>query len=66
MRSHLYRITIAGHLGQLEQDAFDEMSSVRADGRTHLIGKLDQAALFGIVARVQALALELVEVRRED
>jgi hypothetical protein len=63
---HSYCISIAGHVGHLAHDAFDGMDVVRADSRTHLRGKLDQEALFGLLARVQALALELVEVRRED
>jgi hypothetical protein len=65
MRPHLYRITIAGHLSRLDQDAFGGMRVVSADGQTDLIGQLDQSALYGLIARVQSLALELVAVQRE-
>jgi hypothetical protein len=65
VRSHLFRISVAGHLGRLGREAFAGMEIVYANGRTDLVGELDQAALFGLLARVQALALELVEVRRE-
>jgi hypothetical protein len=64
--SHRYCILIAGHLGPLADDAFGGMEIVCADGRTSLLGELDQAALFGLLGTVQALALELVEVRRAE
>ena len=66
MRPHLYRISVVGHLGDVGRAAFEGVEIVRGVGHTDLVGNLDQAALFGLLARVNALALELVEVRRED
>lgn len=63
---HRYRISIGGHLGRLAQDAFADMEIEYAAGCTDLCGTFDQAALFDVIARVQALALQLVEVRRDD
>jgi hypothetical protein len=41
-------------------------SEVRA-GETLLIGSLeDRSALFGVLAQIEALGLELIEVRRID
>jgi hypothetical protein len=46
-------------------DAFPDLS-VQADGtETVLTGPLvDQAALYGVLAQLEALSLELLEVRR--
>lgn len=66
MGTHPYRISVAGHLGRLAQDAFGGMKVVYDNGHTDLYGELDQSALFGLLARVQTLALELVAVRREE
>lgn len=65
MRRHRYRITIRGHLGLAARGAFDGLEIVCADGRTDITAELDQAALFGLLAKVQSLALELVEVHRD-
>jgi len=44
---------------------FDGMRLVRRRGESALIGMLpDQAALHGVLARIEALGLTLVEVRR--
>jgi hypothetical protein len=64
VRPHRYRISIAGHLGPATREAFGGMEIVCAEGRTDVVGEVDQAALFGMLARVRALALELVEVQR--
>ena len=65
MGPHGYRISVAGHLGPAAREAFDGLEIVCAEGRSDVVGELDQAALFGLLARVQALALELVAVQRE-
>jgi hypothetical protein len=59
-----YQVRVRGHLGAATQRAFP---AVRAETRgrdTLLEGIADQAALYGVLARVEALGLELLEVRR--
>jgi hypothetical protein len=59
-------IRVRGHLGETLLGAFPEMSAVQRDGKTVLTGTLpDQAALFGVLAQVEALGLELIEVRSD-
>ena len=60
-----YEIFVRGHLGETTRSAFP---SLRAEARgedTVLTGALpDQAALHGVLAEIEALRLELLEVRR--
>jgi hypothetical protein len=60
-----YAIRIRGHLGPNMLSAFPDLRS-QADGPdTVLSGAVpDQAALHGILSRIEAMGLELVEVRR--
>jgi hypothetical protein len=60
-----YEFRVRGHLGQTMRIAFPELGS-RFDGDdTVLTGALpDQAAVYGVLAAVEALGLELIEVRR--
>ena len=62
-----YQIRIRGRLGRTMRAAFPDLY-VQAQGEdTVLTGALaDQAALYGVLARIEALGLELVEVRRES
>ena len=65
MRTHRYRITISGGLGELGREAFGDFKIEYADGNTVLIGEeLDQAALYNALNRILALGLELVELSR--
>lgn len=60
-----YEIRISGRLGDSFRLAFEDLSISFRPGETVLRGRgLDQAALFGILERIQALGFELVEVRR--
>jgi hypothetical protein len=70
-----YRIRIRGHLGPDLSTWFDGLTVVRADdGTTELAGPLvDQAALFGLLARLRDLGATLLlvehltaEPRRHD
>ena len=64
MRTHRYRIIIAGSLGEIGREAFGDFV-IEANGTsTVLIGNLDQAALHGALNRILALGLELVELSR--
>jgi hypothetical protein len=60
-----YEIWVGGHLGELIRTAFPDLH-VQVRGRdTVMSGVLaDQAALFGVLGQVEALGLELIEVRR--
>lgn len=64
MRTHSYRITIAGGLGEIGREAFSDFRVETHGGDTVLIGHLDQAALYGTLNRILSLGFELVELRR--
>ena len=60
-----YEIQVGGRLGDTILSAFPALQ-VRTVGKdTVLSGVLaDQAALYGVLAQIEALGLELIEVRR--
>ena len=60
-----YEIRVRGHLGEAMRSAFPALRA-RPYGRdTVLTGALpDRAALYGVIAEIEALGLELLEVRR--
>jgi hypothetical protein len=66
MKSHRYRITIAGGLGAAAREGFEGLDVEVRGEFTDVSGSLDQAALFGVLQRIQVFSLELVEVRRQD
>ena len=55
---------IDGYLGPSALSAFPGMVSQSKGGDTLLIGLLDQSALYGVLAEIKALGLDLVELRR--
>jgi hypothetical protein len=58
-------IRIGGRLGATSLSAFPSMASDLEDGETVLTGWLeDRSALFGVLAQIEALGLELLEVRQ--
>ena len=60
-----YEIRFRGRMPAGAVTDFDGMRLVRRRGESALIGMLpDQAALHGALARIEALGLTLVEVRR--
>ena len=59
----LYSIRIAGHLGPTALYAFPEMVAQLKGGDTLLTGVLDRSALYGVLAQIEALCLDLVELR---
>ena len=62
---HRYRIRVRGHLGETIRSAFPALRARASGGDTVLTGPLcDQAALYGVLAEIEALGLELLEVRR--
>jgi len=64
VRTHRYRITISGRLGDIGCEAFADFDSEPSGPDTALIADLDQAALYGALNRILSLGFELVEVRR--
>jgi hypothetical protein len=62
--SALYAIRIKGQLGATVLSAFPALAPQWHGADTVLTGHLDQSALFGVLAEVEALGLDLVEVRQ--
>jgi hypothetical protein len=60
----LYMIRIKGHLGATVLSAFPGMASYHHGGHTMLTGLLDQSALYGVLGEIEALGLDLLEVRQ--
>ena len=60
-----YEIRVRGRLGEMICSAFPDLQARPGGGDTVLAGMLaDQAALYGVLAEIEALGLELIEVRR--
>jgi hypothetical protein len=60
-----YCIVIRGRLGDTIRGAFPALQAEASGGNTVLTGPLaDGAALYGVLAEIEALGLELLEVRR--
>jgi hypothetical protein len=78
MRSHLtaldhgvmdpapapYLIRINGHLGATMLSAFPALAPHHRGTHTVLTGLLDRSALYGVLAEIDALGLDLLEVRQ--
>jgi hypothetical protein len=63
----LYTIRIKGRLGATALSAFSSMARELKGSETVLTGWLeDRSALFGVLAQIEGLGLELVEVRRSS
>ena len=64
MHTRHYEITVRGRLSDSLIGAFDGLSASPTAGGTVLSGGVsDQAALFGVLERIDALGIELLEVR---
>ncbi len=60
-----YEIHVSGLLGERLLTAFPDMHVQMLERVTVLVGDLpDQAALHGVLSRIESLGLELLEVRR--
>jgi hypothetical protein len=58
-------IRIRGRLGVTALSAFPTLESEMRGGETVLTGSLeDHSALWGVVAQIEALGLELIELRQ--
>jgi len=60
----LYAIRIHGHLGATVLSAFPALVPQHHGADTVLTGLLDRSALYGVLAEVEALGLDLVEIRQ--
>jgi hypothetical protein len=62
-----YQIRVRGQLGLTMRAAFPTLHAQAQGEDTLLTGTLaDQSALHGVLAQIEALGLELLEVRRES
>ena len=64
----IYEIRVEGHLDDGWSERFGGMTIVRQrDGNTLLVGEVvDQAALYGLFAKIRDLGLPLVGVSRSE
>ena len=63
MKPTHYQITVAGRLSDTLIAAFDGLSATPSAAGTVICGEFpDQAALFGVLGRIEALGLELLAV----
>ena len=60
----LYMIRINGHLGATVLSAFPAMAPHHHGAHTVLTGLLDRSALYGVLAEIEALGLDLLEIRK--
>lgn len=59
-----YEIRIAGQFDETCAAAFAGLEVASRDGVMVITGEFDQAALHGLLERIRALGLELIEARR--
>jgi hypothetical protein len=64
VRTHRYRITISGNVGEIGREAFGDFRIEFNGTNTTLVGDLDQPALYGALNRILSLGFELVELTR--
>ena len=59
-----YVIRIDGHLGAAVLSAFPAMAPHHHGAHTVLTGLLDPSALYGVLAEIETLGLDLLELRK--
>ena len=59
-----YTIRIHGHLGAMVLAAFPAMQPQQHGADTVLTGLLDRSALYGVLDQIDALGLDLLEIRQ--
>ena len=65
IKNVIYEVRIRGRLGRTILEAFPRLQARPEGPDTVLSGFVtDQAALYGVLSQVEALGLELLEVRR--
>jgi hypothetical protein len=60
----LYVIRINGHLGATVLSAFPTLAPQHHGAHTMLTGLLDPSALYGVLAEIEALGLDLLEIQK--
>jgi hypothetical protein len=60
----LYVIRIKGHLGATVLSAFPGLAPQWHGAHTALTGLLDRSALHGVLAEIDALGLDILEIRQ--
>ena len=60
-----YTIWINGHLDAAVLSDFPALAQQHRGAYTVLTGLLDRSALYGVLAAMEALGLDLIEVRRQ-
>ena len=67
MKSTHYQITVRGRLSDSLASAFEGLTAMPSAAGTVICGELpDQAALFGVLDRIESLGLELLAVCRTE
>jgi hypothetical protein len=62
-----YEIRVRGPIGPTIMQAFPTLAASRNGEDTLLTGSLpDQSALYGVIHQLEALGLQLLEIRRPD
>ena len=65
LRAMHYEITVRGRMSPALASGFDGFHTTPSGPNTVLHGELvDQAALYGVLERVESLGLELIDVHR--
>jgi hypothetical protein len=65
MQTTHYEITVRGRLSAALINAFDGLTATPSGTNTVVRGDIvDQAALYGVLDRIESLGLELLDVRR--
>ena len=59
-----YRIRIGGHLGAAVLAAFPALAPQHQGAHTVLTGLLDRSALYGVLAEIEALGVDLLEIQK--
>jgi len=59
-----YMIRVNGHLGATVLSAFPALAPEHRGAHTVLTGLLDRSALFGVLAEIEALGLDLLEIQK--
>ena len=59
-----YMIRTNGHLGARMMSAFPALTPQHHGAYTVLTGLLDRSALYGVLAEIEALGLDLLELRK--
>ncbi len=63
--SEMYSFHVRGELSDGMLAAFADLEATQREGETVLSGPIpDQSALFGVLDRIEALGIQLIEVRR--